>query len=186
MWAAPPDPEQQETGPISATLRATVKASVSWDYELALTGSLTSLIQGQFSYSKELTNGTGAAGTANLIYAVQTTIAGGGNTTLDFAGSLSDWFGTTITMARLKYLYINLTTDTTASSITVGNATNPLALFSAGTATISIRNGGILFLGCSDATGIAISGGSTDELKIVNADGSNTATINLAAIGSTA
>jgi hypothetical protein len=171
---------------MSATLTANVSAGVSWTYATALSGGITPTAQSSFTYNKSITNGTGAAGTADLIYAVQGTLAGGANTTLDFAGSLTDFFGTTITMARLKFLFVHLTTDTTSTGLTIGNASSPLGLFSAGTATHTIGNGGIFLIGNSGATGIAITGGSTDGLKLLNADGTNTATYQIAAIGSSA
>lgn len=171
---------------MAATLASQVLCTFTWNYQTALTGGATSQNAYTFSYSKTLTNGTGSAGTADLIYTVQTTIAASGTLNIDLVGALADFFGTTITMARLKYIFLSLLTDTTASSITVGNHAAPIALFSAGTATTSIRNGGFFALGCSDATGIAMTGAATDALKILNADGSNTATVQFAAIGSSA
>ena len=170
---------------MAVTLTATISANIGWVYTSARTGSLNIIDSASFSFSKSLTSGTGAAGTADLIYSAQGTIAAAGTLNLDFAGSLTDSFGTTITMARMKYLMLQNTTDTAASALTVGNHANPLGIVS-GTNTISIRNGGILMMGCSDATGIAITGGATDALKIVNADGAVTATYQVCAIGSSA
>jgi hypothetical protein len=166
-----------------ATLTAQINAGVSWTYTNALTGSINSVNSNSFSYSKSLTNGTGAAGTADLIYAAQGTIAGAATTNLDFVGSLADFFGTTISGARIKYLYLHHTTDTAASALTVGNhATAPISLYSAATTTQSVRNGGILLFGCSDATGIAMTAATTDALKILNADGAVTATYQIVCI----
>ena len=170
---------------MATSLTATVSASISWTFSNALTGSINTVNSNQWSYSKSTTNGTGAAGTADLIYAAAGTIAASATLNLDFAGSLASFFGTTITMARMKFLFLHHTTDTTATSLTIGNHANPLALTS-GTDTISLRNGGILLFGDSGGTGIAITGGATDALKIVNADGANTATYNVCAIGGSA
>ncbi len=170
---------------MSATLTATVAASVNWVYAIALAGPINVNVQSGFSYSQALVNGTGAINTANLIYAAQITIASSGNTSLDFATGLTDFFGTAIAMARVKYLYIHLTTTTAASSISVGNATHPLPITSAGTATIPINNNGILVLGDAGATAMAVGSGATDSVKIVNNDGALSAVINFVAIGST-
>jgi hypothetical protein len=167
---------------MAATLTAQVNAGVSWTYTNALTGSINSVNSNSFSYSKSLTNGTGAAGTADLIYAAQTTIAGGATSNFDFVGGLTDFFGTTITGARLKFLYIHHTTDTAASSITVGAHAAPLTLLSVGTTTFSILNGGIYLFGSTGATVIAMTAATTDALKIVNADGAVTATLQICAI----
>lgn len=172
----------------TATLTAfKLTGSANWQYDLAATGLPSpSTNQNGFSFGLSTTNGTGAAGTADLIYFSQLTIAASSSTSLDLSGSLTDVFGSTISMARLKVLYISHLTTTTASSITVGNATNPVNLFSAATTTISIRNGGLMAYGDTGATGVAITGGSSDQLKIANADGSATATVALVAVGSSA
>lgn len=171
---------------MAATLAASYSANINWTYTNALTGSINSTNSNGFSYTKSITNGTAAAGTADLIYAVSGTIAGGASTSPDFVGGLSDWFGTTITMARLKVLFIHLTTDTASTGLTIGNGTNPLLLFSAGSATHTIGNGGIFLIGNTGATGIAMTAATSDVLKLLNADGAVTATYNLCAIGSSA
>lgn len=171
---------------MAVTLTSNVSASIGWTYTSALTGSHNIVDSNSWSFTKSLTSGTGSAGTADLIYHSQGTISASGTQNFDFAGSLTDVFGTTITMARIKYIFLHHTTDTTATSLTVGNHAAPIAIFSAGTTTCSIRNGGILLFGCSDATGIAVGAGSTDGLKVLNADGSNTATYQIAVIGSSA
>lgn len=170
---------------MAATLTANIAASISATYQNTTNG-VTATAPFAFNFSAALTSGTGASGTADLIYGATLTITGGGNTTIDLVGGSTDILGTAISMARLKFLYINLATTTTASSITVGNATNPINLFSAATTTVSIRNDGIFLMGTKDATGIAMTGGASDGLKIVNADGSNSATVNVCAIGSSA
>lgn len=168
---------------MAKSLTATVSCGINFSFTNSLTGSLSPTISGGFTYTQSLSNGTGAANTADLVYAVQSTIAASGNTTIDLAGSLTDFFGATITMARVKYLLIRNTNDTTASSITVGNGTNAFGMFNAATTTHSIRNNGFLAFGCPDATGIAVSAGTTDELKLLNADGTNTATYQVVIIG---
>lgn len=173
---------------MAAELTATVKASISWSYVKAVTGlSTDSENANTLSYSKALTNGTGAVGTADLIYVVQSSIAASGNVSYDLAGSLTDFFGTTITMARVKFLYVNLTSDTTGSSVSIGNATNPLANWiSTATETVKIFNDGVFLIGSGSATGYAVSAGSADAVKVLNNDGSNVSTVNFCAIGSSA
>jgi hypothetical protein len=173
---------------MATTLSSQVQASCQWTLSTTPAGYTKAIPAGNtFSYdSGVLTNGVGA-GAADLIYASQLSIAASGNSVINIRGTpTTDPFGNNIVMIRLKYLYINLTTTTTASSVTVGNATNPLALYSAGTTTQSVRNGGIMVFGVADATGIAVASGSTDQLKIVNADSSNVATCNVAIIGASA
>ncbi len=171
---------------MAATLAATVQATVSWTYTNALAGSITSINNSDFNASVTLTNGTGGAGTANLLYALQTTIAGGGNTTITLDSGITDFFGTSIVMVRVKVIFIALTTATTATSVLVGNGTNPFINWvGSGAHTVRIRNGGFLCLACQDATAYAVTASTGDVLKILNEDGVNTATLQIAIIGAT-
>lgn len=171
----------------ATSLAATITAGISWTYTNVLTGSINTQNANSHTYSQKLTNGTGASGTADLLYAVKTTIAGAGSTTLDLAGTLTDFFGNVLTMARAKYMYFNLTADTTASDVSIGNATAPLLNWiSAATSTVKVRNGGLFLLGGPDATGYAVTATTADGLKVLNNDATNTATLKLAVIGSSA
>lgn len=185
---------EPEGGRISKTLSTTVKASVAWSHQNALSGSLTAQNVGGWTYSQALTNGTGSAGTADLIYAVQTTLAGGASTNIDLAGSLADFFGSTITMARAKVLFVWVTTDTGATSVTVGgHATASLKNWITATPDLDtaqpgvvVRNGGCFLLCAQDATAYAVTATTDDLLKLLNNDGSTTATLKLAFVGGSA
>ena len=148
---------------------------------------VTSTNQSSFNASIALTNGTGATGTANLIYALQTTIAGGGNTTITLDSGITDFFGTGIVMVRCKVMFIALTAATAATSVQVGNGSNPFINWVGAAAhTIQIRNGGFFLLACADGTAYAVTASTGDVLKILNNDGSNVATLQIALVGSTA
>jgi hypothetical protein len=163
-----------------------IKAVVGWDFQNVLTVGNTSNPNTD-TYSKSMTNGTGATGTADLMYSTQTTIAGGGTLNIDLAGSLTDFFGNVITFARIKVMKIELTTDTTATSILIGDHASPWATWLAGTnPRVRVYNGGCMLLAGTNATMYAVTAGSADGLKIVNEDGSNTATVKITLIGSTA
>jgi len=171
---------------MSATLVASVGANIAATYTGSpANNSIDAPIN--YNYSRSLSNGTGALGTADLLYAINTTIAASSSATYDLVGSLTDFFGTTISMARLKYMFIKLTTDTTSSDISIGNATNPVAgWISSTTATVKIHNDGVFLIGSPSATAYPMTGGASDEIKITNNDASNIATIYAAFIGSSA
>lgn len=171
---------------MATTLTLTAKASVSWDFENVLsTIGNTSNVNG-FSYSKSFTNGT-AASMVDLLYVTNGTLAGSGTLNVDLAGSVADFFGTTITMARVKVMYLENTNDTTSTGISFGNHAAPLVNWiSVGTTTVSIRNGGCFFLCAPDATAYAVTATTADGLKLTNADGSNTATYKLVVAGCSA
>ena len=125
-----------------------------------------------YSYSVTYTHGTGA-GAAQYIYADLLSIAASGTTSLDLnavAGTpLTDVFGDDITFAKVKLIYINLTTTTAAASITVGgNANGLINWVGAANDKIRIRNDGAFFLACKDATGYAVTAATGDILDITN------------------
>ena len=163
-----------------------VQATISWNVTNALTGLDSTSNNSSFTYSLSFAHGTGAAGTADILFAIQTTIAGAGNYEPDLAGSLLDFFGNTLTMARVKCLYVHLTTDTAASGISIGNAAAPwVNWISAATSTVKVYNGGLFLLAGSGATQYAVTAGTGDDLKILNDDASVTATVKVCIIGST-
>lgn len=168
------------------SMRAT--AQVAWNYETAVPGlSGTTANSNSFQYSAATTNGTGA-NKADLIYAVQLTIAGAGSTTVNLSSApVKDFFGTNIVMARIKFMLLWLTNLSAATSVAFGNAANPVINWiSAGTATVKVNNGGVFLIGDPGATGYPVTAATADQLKVLNNDATNTATVNLAVVGSSA
>src|SRR5947209_8530740 len=92
-----------------------ISAAINWILSFTPTGQAQISSQQSLSYTHALSQGTGAADTADRIYAAQVTIAGAGNTSLNFNSGLSDAFGNAIVMARVKYLYVHHTKLTAAS-----------------------------------------------------------------------
>ncbi len=146
-----------------------------------------------FSYNKTLADGTGAS-QANRIYIYTSTLAPTTALVLDISGGLTDIFGNTITLARVKAMYIELTTDTAAASIAVGGqATLAFAnwITSADTLAndqpaVTVRNGGCFFLSAPDATGYVVTASTADLLRIYNNDAAIAATLKIVIIGSSA
>lgn len=169
------------------TFSGSLQAKAQWEYTKA-DGTTSVVDSSNFSKTISLTNGVGTAGTGDLMYRISTTIAAGATLNIDLAGSLADVFGTTLTFARIKFFFLHLTTATAASAITVGNGTNPWLMnaLSAATTTVSVRNGGFLAFGDPGATAYPVTAGTADVLKLVNADGSNIATVEICIVGGSA
>lgn len=169
-----------------------ITARLPWTFESVQTWANSSNSYA-FGYTKSLTNGTGA-NQADLLYVVQSTLSASSSTNVDLAGSATDVFGSTITFARVKAIYFELTTATTATSVAIGGASsNGFAnwISSAGTfgtdqPKVVVRNGGVFLLVAPDATAYAVTAGTGDILKLTNQDGSNVATYNLAIVGASA
>lgn len=172
---------------MAKTLEIKVRSSINWDLLETNTGlTNASANRNNFTYSKTLTNGT-AANQADLLYAASGTIGTSATLSLDLAGTLDDFFGDTITMARVKVIYITITTDTSASSVNVGGNANAFDTFLGDASDeIIIRNGGNLTLTAPDATAYAVTASTGDILDITNNDGSNTATYQIAIVGASA
>lgn len=161
----------------------TIKAVLGWDFESVLTMGNSSNIA-THTVSTSMTNGTGAAGTADLVYSTSVTIAASGNTTITFT-ALSSLLGVSMSFARIKCMLIENSTNKTASSIAIGNGANPwINWIAPSTGTINVRNGGAVLLFCTDATAYAVTASTGDVLKILNSDGANQAEVHMSFIGS--
>lgn len=123
----------------------------------------------------QLTDGT-AANQCDILFTDERTVAESTNDDIDLAGALSDAFGDTITAAEIVAVFIinaPISGTANASDLTIGNATNAFEGFLSSAGTIGpIKPGGFFMIGCGDAAGIgAVTGGSTDELRVANGAG---------------
>jgi hypothetical protein len=110
------------------------------------------------------------ANQVNMVFHDQRTLTDAANETLAFNdGSLTNKVGISITMDILKALYIKNTS--TEADLIIGNATNPMAIFGAGTYTIEIKPDGEWVYVCPDVNGIDIT--TNDELRLEH-DGTGT------------
>lgn len=177
---------------MATTLTSGCSASIRWSYTSSLAWGGPSDSAG-YSYSNSMANGTGAA-QADLVYILDTTLAAGATLNVDLAGTVTNVFGTTLTFARVKVIYLELLDDTTASSVLLGgHATAALANWITSADTLDndqpkvrVRNGGVFLLSAPDATAYVVTATTEDLLTLTNADGSNIATYRLVIIGSSA
>lgn len=165
-----------------------VSALIDWQYIDNTSITETSVNANSFRYSSgQMANGTGSTTTADRVYFATLTIAASGTSSADLAGGVTDVYGNTITMARVKWMFVWHTNTTTATDVSFGNATNPMANWiSTATVTVKILNNGVFIIGAPGATGYALTGGSADAVKVTNNDGANSATVKWAFVGSTA
>ena len=163
-----------------------VNASIQWELTNAVVG-FTTTNTGSLAYTKTITNGTGAIGTADMLYAATYTIAASGTQNLDVAGSVTDFFGNSIAMVRVKYMMVKHASTTTATDISFGNHAAPLINWiSAATSTVKIYNDGVFLIGSGHGTSYAVTATTADGLKILNNDSSNSATVSIVVVGSSA
>jgi hypothetical protein len=100
---------------------------------------------------------------------------------------LTNDLGTTISFARVKLIFISLTTTTAGYTLEIGgNASNQFATpFADATDKIVVRAGGFLCLAAPDVTAYAVTAGTGDILKINNPNGASV-TYDVIIIGATA
>lgn len=143
----------------------------------------------QISLSKVAANAE--VGGADQVYSALTTIAGGGNTTIDLQ-SFTNFAGeTSCSFTRVKYLMIRLLSvedDATNGSACTGITVEPDAtngwtsLIAAAGDKIKLTNGDCVKYMTKSAGGIAV-GASNKVLKITNTDGSVSAKVQITVVG---
>jgi hypothetical protein len=114
------------------------------------------------------TDGVGA-NQANILYQASTTFSGT-TASLDLNGVLTDSYGTTVSMLRVKAIYIENPSAT--NTIVIGNAgSNPWATFLTATGTITLRPGAWFIAASPDATGWTVTAGTGDILLLTGTSG---------------
>jgi len=131
-------------------------------------------------------NGTGA-NEANLIFRDQRTLAASTSENLDLAGVLTDAYGTVITFARIKMIYVKAATAN-GGNIEIGGAGSNtwVGPFVDASDKVQVPAGGMFQMADAGATGWAVTAGSADILLINNDDGGDTATYDIIIVGASA
>jgi hypothetical protein len=120
---------------------------------------------------------------ANRIWSDTRTIAASGTDSLDLAGSLSDAFGSTFTLARVKALMVAASPNN-SNNVVVGAGSNAWSTWVGGTnPTVTVRPGGMLLVVAPDATGYAVTAGTGDILQIANSGAGSSVTYDVIVMG---
>jgi len=131
----------------------------------------------------ELAQGTGA-NAADKVVQMLMSIASGGTNNLDLAGGVTDVFGVTTTLVKLKGIRIK-SRNTNTTNVTVGNGTNPfVGWFGAAAHTLVLEPGDEILMSCP-VNGKTVTATTGDILKFVNAAGA-TADLEIDLIGTSA
>jgi len=119
-----------------------------------------------------LDNGTGA-NQADKVFTDTRTVTTGATDSIDLAGSLTDAFGATITLARVKAILVKAASGNTTDLSVARPAANGAVLSSAASDAIVVKPGGVFFWAAPDATAIPVTAGTGDLLSIINAAGAS-------------
>ena len=133
-----------------------------------------------------LTDGTGA-NQADRIFHDQRTLTASATEDLDLAGSLTDAYGTTITMAKVKAILVKAAAANTNNVNVTRPASNGVPLYLAASDGVGIPPGGCLLLAAPGAAGLAtVTGGTGDLLTFTNSAGGTSVTYDVVIIGTSA
>lgn len=159
--------------------------------QVGLTAALTSALDlvtstSPLSYPKvwEWADGTGAD-QADKVWSDSGTITASGTVDIDLAGGITDAYGATITLARVKLLAVYAHT-TNVNNIEVGNAAaNGWTSWVDGgsTARVRVKPGGLLLGIAPDATAWPVTAGSADVLRLTNDAGSTSVAYDIVVVG---
>ena len=151
-------------------LTSAVQVTLSSDHTAAV-GLSTAKDNLGYTVNKTFSPGSGTTQVADLVYHAESTLTTGADATLDFYGSLTDAFGTTLNFARIKSIMIENTSG--SMTLTIGNAAAPIAFFSPATATVDIPPYGVITL-IAPLSGFTVTNTTADGLKLLNSAGSST------------
>lgn len=134
----------------------------------------------------DLADGTGA-NQADLLWHDQRTVSASSNEDLDFAGSLSDAFGATLTFARIKLLAVYAAAANTNNvEVTQPGSNGVPGIFNAAGDGVDVRPGG-LFLWCApDATGAVVTASTGDLINVANSSSGTGVTYDIVVVGASA
>ena len=139
------------------------------------------------AYSKriDLASGTGI-NQADLIFHDQRTLIASGTEDLDLAGALTDKFGNTITMARIKGIVVTAAAGNTNNVNVTRPGSNGVPIFLAAGDGVPVVPGGKFEWWAPSAAGIAVTAGTGDLLTITNSAGSTGVTYDVIIVGASA
>lgn len=165
--------------------------SLTTSANAGMSGTLTKAFDGNnvnapfaFSIADDLASGT-AIDQADLAWWDSARSLAATSEEIDLAGSLTDPFGDTVTMARVKGLYIKNNSTTAGETLKIGGAaSNAFLLFDNSSDIYELGPDGIFMVWEPSAAALPVTAGTGDKLKIDS--GSATLTYDILVIGASA
>lgn len=168
--------------PLATTIDVNLLATLT----AALPADAGNLASAPVRATKRLTLATGTgAGQADKVFAGTRTVTASGTDALDLAGTLTDPFGATLTIVKLKAILIR------AAAANVNNvrvnrpASNGVPLFLAASDGIDVLPGG-LFLWMAPNVGVTVTAATGDLINCDNSGAGTSVTYDVVIIGTSA
>lgn len=138
----------------------------------------------QFNPSFVWTDGT-AANQANKLFADTRTISASSNDDLDLSGVLTDAFGATLSLTKVKALLIRASTSNTNDVLVGGATSNPwFSSFVSSDDKIKVKPGGVLLLVAPNTDAYSVTAATGDILRIANGGAGTSVTYDIVLLGS--
>lgn len=119
-----------------------------------------------------LTDGSGA-NQASTQWSDRRTLATGANEDLDFAGGITNAFGVTLTLTKIKAIIIQALAANTTNLTVSRPASNGVPFFAAASDAVVLKPGGLFVLTDPSAAGVTVTAATGDLLNILNAAGAS-------------
>lgn len=132
-----------------------------------------------------LSSGTGLAA-ADMAWSDTRTLSASGTEDLDLAGSLTGPFGSSLTFARIKLLYVTALAANTNNVNIIRPASNGVPLFLAAGDGVPVKPGGSFLWVAPDATGVPVTAATGDLITFTNSGGTTGVTYSVVIIGASA
>lgn len=138
-------------------------------------------------YAKALrwSSGTGA-NQANKLWHDTRTLTASSSENIDLAGVLTDAFGDTFTLARIKALLIAAASGNTNNVNVSRDATNGVPIFLAAGDGMPILPGGFMLWVSPNAASVAVTASTGDIITVANSTGGTSVTYDIIVIGASA
>ena len=169
-----------QTGDARAAVTTSIQLMVKGDLT-ATSGLAASSAPSIVQRTLALANGV-SAGQADMVWSDRRQIAASTTEDLDVDdGGLTDAFGTTFTIAKLKILVIVADGSNTNNLVVLGDA-NSVPILDTAAATIDVEPGGILVI-ASPAAGYAVTASTGDIVQVANGGGGSVVDYDVLIIG---
>ncbi|MBF0410927.1 MAG: hypothetical protein HQM10_26515 [Candidatus Riflebacteria bacterium] len=156
--------------PVFGALTSSTQITISSTHTSAV-GLSTAKDEVGYGINKTFSNGSGTTQVADLVYHASRTLTTAASENLDFAGTLTDSFGNTLTFARIK----SITVENTSASmtLTIGSDTTEIPIFNPSGGGITVPPSGVMTI-VAPLSGWAVTADTADLLTIANSAGSST------------
>ena len=166
--------------PVTLSGRIIVDIDLAFINQLDLSQAVDAI---KAKFAVELQTGTGVNQAQNIFHDTRT-LSANANEDLDLAGgTLTNIFGTVLTMTKLRALIVRAR-DTNSNNVVVKRpTTNGVPLFGAADDAISVVPGGIFCFVAPNNAGVPITATTADLINFANSAGGSTVTYDVIIVG---